>query len=261
MTKVTITSGFNPATAYAMGLISKTIYKKKDTLPAEFRAMGLEESVFIRGEETDTECAVLSDGSNIVVAFRGTETGDKESAVDDITTDLKIKRVPGPFESEVHCGFKTAMDEVWERVKDAVPGEKPLFITGHSLGAALANLCSAYFVEAGRKVSGLYTFGCPRVGDQTFADEMNRTLYRQHYRYVNNNDTVTRVPPRSFGYSHSGDLKYFTESGEFEEDPSRWSRFLDRIKGRLEDFGEWGTDGLKDHGIDHYVENLERAMR
>ena len=71
------------------------------------------------------------------------------------------------------------------------------------------------------------------------------------YHVINNNDIVTRVPTRSMGYGHvkNINLNYLDEDGNLHHDISWWERFKDRIKGRIYDFGELGTDGIKDHSI------------
>ena len=45
-----------------------------------------------------------------------------------------------------------------------------LFLTGHSLGGALAVLAGAVLqFETNRSVTGVYTYGQPRVGDPDFS--------------------------------------------------------------------------------------------
>src|SRR5262249_43662085 len=51
----------------------------------------------------------------------------------------------------------------------------------------------------------LYTYGSPRVGDNTFAEALGNMLALRriaHFRVVNANDIVTRVAPRFTGYAH-----------------------------------------------------------
>lgn len=126
--------------------------------------------------------------------------------------------------------------------------------------AALAAVAVAHLLVDGHTVNGLYKFGQPRVGDDAFAAEFNRRFKERHFRFVNNNDSVTRVPPRAFGYSHTGELRYIDTSGDIQEDMGMWSRFLDRVTGRIEDFLKPGTDGLKDHFMSNYLKHIENAL-
>ena len=136
----------------------------------------------------------------LVLAFRGTE-----KKISDWLTDARcVPTVEG--KSKVHSGFLEAFavkeDADGKTVKDAVEdilagdeakdenGEPlPLFITGHSLGGALALLATKLVAP---DVNGAcYTFGAPRVGNY----ECFRFLKTPVYRIVNSSDMVPRVPP------------------------------------------------------------------
>ena len=46
----------------------------------------------------------------------------------------------------------------------------PLYVVGHSLGAAVAVLASSGFMlNHGATPAAIYTYGCPRVGNEAFA--------------------------------------------------------------------------------------------
>lgn len=57
-----------------------------------------------------------------------------------------------------------------------------LFVTGHSLGAAAAALCSADLLDRFNIPSTLYTFGEPRVGDHAFASILTQGLPGRSFR-------------------------------------------------------------------------------
>jgi triacylglycerol lipase len=121
-------------------------------------------------------------------------------------------------------------------------------------------VAAAHLLGEGHTVNGLYTFGQPRVGDETFATVCARRMAGQYFRFVNNNDTVTRVAPRVLGYAHTGEVRYIDTDGKVQSDIGFWDRFLERVKGRMEDFLRPGTDGLKDHAMKHYVEHIGNAL-
>jgi hypothetical protein len=89
-----------------------------------------------------------------------------------------------------------------------------VWITGHSLGGALATLMSARLLRAideGLRVrlAGLVTFGSPRVGDRHFAAAFRHARQRHGVRAIrvrHQNDAVTEVPPVVLGYHHVGQL-------------------------------------------------------
>jgi len=84
---------------------------------------------------------------------------------------------------------------------------RPVWFTGHSLGAAHATLAGDRFLRDGARLGlgtlgGIYSFGCPLVGDRRFVDGFNRRCGEQSWRFVNDQDAVTRVPPPLLEYRH-----------------------------------------------------------
>ena len=85
---------------------------------------------------------------------------------DDLWTDSQFLPALCRAGGRVHQGFRDVFMEISgqldELVRVATPDQK-LWLTGHSLGGALATLAAAHL--EGARVQGLYTYGCPRVGD------------------------------------------------------------------------------------------------
>ena len=89
-------------------------------------------------------------------------------------------------------------------------GEPPLevVITGHSLGGAIATLAAAEMelvdADSRYRVSRLYTFGSPRVGNANFASWFaNNTRAMDAFRVVHNKDAVPHLPFIDQGYHHT----------------------------------------------------------
>ena len=128
-----------------------------------------------------------------VVSFRGTQQ------VRDWMTNLKAHKVAvrsaNPASSRtlghVHRGFNRAYKSVEPQIVEYLKGfeEYPLYITGHSLGGALATLATWHM--PGEKLAACYTFGAPRVGDSQLLDQFRTPVYR----VVNGADPVPMVPP------------------------------------------------------------------
>ena len=121
-----------------------------------------------------------------VLSFRGTRT------IKDWINNAGVfqKRVEG---AQVHGGFQAAFDAVEpairEKLDPLIDAGRTLYLTGHSLGGALALIATR---EIGPDSHGAcYTFGSPRVGRFGFA----RYIKTPMYRVVNANDLVPRVPP------------------------------------------------------------------
>ena len=145
----------------------------------------------------------------------------------DVLADLSFKKVAFSVahpDVEVHEGFLGEVDKLWNLILGDLPEDVPLWVTGHSLGAALATLAGMRY-----RFEEVVTFGEPRVGfniGSAFQSD-------GHTRIVNGDDPVTLVPPEAvFGYEHDGDLVSV-------RDP------------------DGSTDFRFDHSIVYYVENLK----
>ena len=93
----------------------------------------------------------------------------------------------------MHPGFWAAFDAVKKQIVDKLDESGleglPLYITGHSLGGALA-VVAAYALESDR-IAAAYTFGGPRVGNLQFGQRIKPPVYR----VIHASDIVPRLPP------------------------------------------------------------------
>ncbi len=88
----------------------------------------------------------ISDNSeNIIVAFRGTEPKE----MSDVKADLLALKRKSKTEGRVHMGFKLELRKLWSSIEGVLQRNKSkkLWITGHSLGGAMATLCASRFEE------------------------------------------------------------------------------------------------------------------
>jgi triacylglycerol lipase len=252
---VSNTTKYQPANALALGKAAKLAYDSKQKIKKEVTSWGFGKFEFF--DRDDTQAFVAGNDDAIIVAFRGTQP----NKLQDWITDADFELVDGPF-GKVHAGFYRALRVVWREVSQAIRDfqdkGQSLWFTGHSLGAALATLAVATLRADDKPVYGLYTFGHPRTGDRTFAANFNVDFKPRCFRFVHNNDVVTRVPLRAMTYSHVGTFLYFDKGGKLDDDLACWYRLLDSVEGRIEDLGKPGTDGIKDHSMDTYLKWLEK---
>ncbi len=236
-------------------------YHSEANIRATVKTWGFERFYFL--DRHETQGFVICNDNLILVAFRGTEPLNWR----DWMTDLEFSLVTFPRRrGRAHVGFMNALNHVWPDLKDILRKEQQtsqsLWFTGHSLGGALATLATARLrLEDDKPVNGLYTFGQPRVGDRDFANFFNVDFKTRAFRYVNNNDVATRIPPRVMDYSHVGTFLYFDESGKLHNDINWWNRFVETVRGEVKDFLEPGPDFVKDHAIAAYVANTMKNIR
>ena len=169
--------------------------------------------VFFRGSHS-TEAYVMSTPDAIVLAFRGTQVDDFWSSVLDFTVNAQFLPIPDSHGHLVHAGFLGALREVWPQAvahlrAEQVKKQRPLWITGHSLGAALAtvaaNLCCD---EWSLGLQGVYTFGSPRVGDSGFGARIRVPVFR----FRNDSDIVPHLP-LGLLFRHVGALQFIDGAG------------------------------------------------
>ena len=229
----------------------------QDPADIESALKGKSESFkWIESKETDTQVFICEDDEAVWISFRGTEF-DGPDELKDLKTDFNFKLVSGHYGKE-HKGFsigcKSVYNEIMYHLTIRKVNNKPVYVDGHSLGGGLGENFCAKALFYNQPVSKLITIGGPRAMGNISAKIFGYFWGHNIHSVVNNNDIVTRIPPRIFNYSHvdNRNLYYLTEDGELIVDPGQWELFLDRVKGRFYDFGEFGTDGLKDHSIAEY---------
>ena len=193
---------------------------------------------------------VMSDSKDVLIACRGTEP----TQLNDILADLKMFPVKHHLGGRVHRGFYAEYDKVIPGIKDALKkhnkkGDKTVWVTGHSLGGAMAVLVAAELQPDG----GLHTFGQPRVGNAEFLKCLDNVKY---YRYRNNNDVVTAVPPSWLFFRHGGVLRYINTYGNIRK-ATYWQRFKDKCRGHWQALKSFNLiDGFADHSMGLYHEYL-----
>ena len=269
-----------------IGVIGYDSVKEKENLESELKKLTFK---LIKTFDSDgTQAILVSNDKYITLAFRGTEATSPK----DIKSDLKAKTMSCETGGKIHTGFNESFRKVELSIQNKLNESEfetfPLFITGHSLGGALATIATKKLSHKGG-IAACYTFGSPRVGD----DEWITNIKPPMYRVVNAADCVTMLPPgdelislavlplqliawfRFFiiskwcaslkkwlvsnfgGYLHGGDMRYMTNiSGNYNEVKLLYSvSFFRRIKAWLIKKRPW-KKFLADHSISVYRKKL-----
>ena len=166
--------------------------------------------------------AISSDKGNII-AFRGTQTQLEWWQNLQASQQAYIHPATGKQYGYVHAGYLNLVRrQITALLLDAVAKldpTVPCYITGHSLGGAVATLAAmeiALNVPQIRPQLQLYTYASPRVGDRAFARSHSQ-LVPNSYRITNLSDSVPLVPPIAIennfvraNYAHVGQKWSFT---------------------------------------------------
>jgi len=254
---------FSPVNALWLAELSRVIYQPGVGIFRNdiYSKVGLTEREFFYG--SSTQCALveptdIKKGRYAVLVFRGT------SDLNDWMKNLDVNLIDWPAGGQVHKGFADALDQIWPKAEPVLADlDVDLYITGHSLGGALAVLSAA---RAKKKTLAVYTYGAPRVGDKTFAKSL-KTL--PIHRLVNHKDIVPTIPPtvKHFPYTHPGRLHYISHDGGLMVDPDNKTVSQERQKKSVMENGElekrrWNDppEYLSDHAPVNYAAHLEQLI-
>ncbi len=188
-------TGYNDNMSWLMARMSKLAYLLFEKDDAELKT-ALSEAKFklikcFNEKGTQAFLAKRDSDKIAVLAFRGTQTqGLKLETFFDVFTDLYADMRKGENGVMTHKGFQQA----FKRVEPAVLQQMKdlsgygLYITGHSLGGALALI--AIGALNSNNLAACYTFGSPKVGNDEFDDKIKSPIYR----IVNAYDVVPFLP-------------------------------------------------------------------
>lgn len=216
---------YSPRAASVLATIASWAYSDAETLLDELAHRGIVgpdatcEQISVSNEAmlVVATAFLIRSGNVGVLCFRGTEP---RNAVN-FLTDVNVKRKYFLSMGRVHGGFHRNVRAVWfdifDHVREAMADSdetralRALYVTGHSLGGAMAVIAAAKIFgdEAcaswRRLVQGVYTYGQPMVGDNEFAKSSTERFGHILFRHVYGGDLVPRLPPLSTGrFEHFG---------------------------------------------------------
>lgn len=157
------------------------------------------------------------DGHGVIV-MRGTVT------TDEWLNNMNYRMVPfHPLDAQygsVHNGFRDIYKGIRGRYRellDQFDPDRPLYLVGHSLGAAISQLMALdTVIRTPERAAQLrvYAYGPPRVGDTTFVEVYDRVIGTS-YRVVNVCDVIPYVPfPELSALTNQQGYPYANTKGE-----------------------------------------------
>jgi triacylglycerol lipase len=269
---------FNRVNALYLAHAADIAYHRAPTAAARER-LGLKAFAF-RSKLTRARGFLGVCDTHAVLSFRGT---DPVTLPNWLTVVAARLVACADFEGRVHHGFHYALRRTWNQVEAALDeaADKPLFLTGHSMGGALAVLAGCRLANARRPATATYTFGAPRVGDHHFC----RGYELPTYRLVNRLDLVPELPLESArrtatasrraktapaagrkkaapvaSYRHVNTLVYLDRDGEIAIDATIAPWHVDAVARAVATRGKSFFEGITDHLIVNYIRSLEGAV-
>lgn len=245
---------YEPELAYLCSVIAGWSYADGVTLAKQLKYYGLAGASIEEFAVTNEVMCIVATaylirsrcGRIAILSFRGTEPTSVINWLTD--ADVALRSFHG--RGAVHRGFYTNLRSVWGDVSHALlkmmqadeAGEgkgngngrsarlERLYITGHSLGGAMAVLAAARILLEGDRrwqeaLSGVYTFGQPAVGDRVFAKEFSQPLDTLLFRHEFRADVVPRLPPTATGdFVHVGTVRVAESAGSAWNAPATIAR-------------------------------------
>jgi triacylglycerol lipase len=210
----------------------------------------------------DTQGFVGVTDQALVLAFRGTEPDRWTDWCTDLSSTHKLW-----LGCNVHTGFCTAHDGVARQylslIKKMRSNQQAIYVTGHSLGGALATLAGKVLATGGEegdnfKPEIIITFGAPRVGDQRFTSTYGLKLLR----FVHNEDIIPHVPPLA-NYEDGGSLLYFKPDGSLSYNVNDVSTTFNRLRNAIKailaakgNLSDMIPNWIQDHLMERYIQRL-----
>jgi hypothetical protein len=231
----------------------------------------------------NTQAYLATNENHIVVAFRGTESptsldGLKDCLLTDAANllvlpegDLGTDFVAAGVGARFHLGFIRALASIWEPLFSGVDAERkkserPIWITGHSLGGALAMLTAWRFKRKFVPVHQVYTFGAPMIGNTQAAEAFDRELPDRIFRYVNFPDPVPKLPTISLIANHYGHCGKEILLGAAAATGASAVAYFQEMAGKTVDGVLNATliddiwNGLRDRLSAHFLDNYQKLI-
>lgn len=270
-------SSFSRVNALYLAHASDVAYHRSPAAAAEER-LGLK-TISFRNKITRTRGFLGVCDTHAVLAFRGSDPVTLPNWVTDVVVRLVDHE---EYDGRVHLGFSAALRRTWGKVEDilAEAADKPLFLTGHSMGGALAVLTACRLAKAGRSPIATYTYGSPRVGDLAFCESFSLPTYRvvnrldfvpemplasvkkllpKKPRFTNEKlfSRIKRLADRAPCYGHVNTFVYIDRDGEviLDADVEPWHAHA--VARAIATKGKSFLEGITDHLIANYIRGLE----
>ena len=279
--------------AHVLAVAAGYSYADIGTLTMMMSRIGLEDNSCVHVEQTVDAMFIFSTaylvqsscGRVVILSYRGTEPESLGNWLTDVDVG-SASLAPGGTSLAVHSGFyrnvRATQRAIIDELRLALRGRslanprhvlkhpmQALYVTGHSLGGAMASLFSLSLVSnteeyaIADKLRAVYTFGQPMAAGEPLP-EVARSVAQKVFRHVNARDPVPALPPLAWGrFAHFG-REYRFDNGRWKESdkPVAQLKGVREIPRSLLAFFATAKRrnaarySMNDHGPHHYIAAL-----
>ena len=228
-------------------VIESELSKKEVRLKQQEVIQGLEIHYFIvedkkRGAET--------------IVIRG--TSNLENALTNIDFKLTTDSKSG---LKLHSGFAHAAQAIYPNITTHLNKKRAIYVTGHSLGGAIAQIIAIYLQQDGYRLAEVITFGQPKVANFSAAQSYSTLPL---IRVVTPRDVIPLIPPvdiveinRPDIYWHMGEAIILAGKGQY----SRLNGLRAMLRATNIVGEPFGEENLQHHFIDYYLQELRQLEK
>ena len=209
----------------------------KSNLPVTLNAL-IEHAEYCKGiydsggdQKDEVAFDVKQDNGITIIIIRG--TANQSNLQSDIDVRLVRDDELGIY---LHKGFRDASVSVMSNIEIGITINHTVYVTGHSLGGAIAQIIGMWLHKRGHNVQ-VFSYGSPKVSNQIMSSGQPT-----HWRVVRLSDPVPWTPPWPF--FHTG---LFIDSQTLDWGPDNDNGLISK------------TDGLN-HAIIKYVTTLKAQL-
>ena len=239
-------AGRDAVVAHVLGTCAGYAYADIETVAMMVTRLGLEDNACVRIAQTVDAMLIFSTaylvqsrcGRVVILCYRGTEAANLGNWLGDADVGSGSMRLggecwpcmPGSIGTSAPPAgpSSTSCTSPWRGGRCGIPGKsvdhplEALYVTGHSLGGAMAvlfALCLAGTPEhraIADKLRAVYTFGQPLVTGEPLP-EAAREVGRKLYRHINARDIIPSLPPAAWGHLAHFGHEYRYAEGEWRQ--------------------------------------------
>jgi hypothetical protein len=247
-----------------------------------------------RNHRPGTQGLIIFYQDNLVfIAFRGSE-----KKLNDWLSNFNLQKVTSPYIPEVeHKSLLQRLTQdvskVWDEIHEGTPKvhqgflkafqsliptqgqhfqtfaeiieqikNKRIWLTGHSLGGALAAVATSYLMSKNIPIAGLYTFGSPRIGNRSYRTYINQKLTYKYWRFGNDHDIVADIPLPGLLTAIDSLATGFSREGSMIRLKGNSYEVLRRImaNGDVHRYIPYNGSSSSDHSMSKYIEGIRQIV-
>ncbi len=260
---------YSLAHAYWLGKAARLAYDDESDIQAETTGWGFDHFQFFYSKHQlpfpldDTQVYVVSSDHMIIVAFRGTEPSKIYDWLSDANTPgISRSGAQGSGSSRLPPGTCVhLLRKSGTRSHNSARTTRPC---GSPDTASAAHWPCSQPPECISRIQNCWRTESTRSASHARAIAYLRVRTTRLSNPASSDSSTTMTSSHkclpSPVYHHVNTMMYFDASGKLHEKTSFASTLLDRFEGFTADMFAPGTDGIRDHSMDRYLENLAKNL-